>query len=285
MKMNPSLLVAVLVLGGLASRAKEPLKFKDPFNTLGAAEQTAIAKMPVMEPGSVEIDQPRYVRADQTTVYETPAADGKPSVKLRTGEQVTLIAFAAPPNNDGWQLVEVNRVQFDENGKMAKIRGWVKRTGITENKAQNAQYADMLTLQETQKAGECRERFATQLKRYVGTPYVWGGTGPAKAGVDCSGLVVAALLEARCTRNAPPRVARDQKMLAKPLDPAKLEKGDLIFRGDPAKHVFVYLGEEGGKKKIIEAQQTGTNVEIKDWTPGGADMSYGDLLTPLGATQ
>ncbi len=139
---------------------------------------------------------------------------------------------------------------------------------------------------ETQKAGECRERFKTQLKRYLNVPYVWGGTGPAPNGVDCSGLVVAALLEARCTRQAPPRTARDQKMAAGTItDPSKLQVGDVIFRGNPAHHVFVYIGEENGKKQVIEAQQTGTNVSIKEFTPGGGDTSYGDLLSALGATQ
>ncbi|MET9087515.1 bifunctional lytic transglycosylase/C40 family peptidase [Streptomyces sp. NPDC004237] len=78
----------------------------------------------------------------------------------------------------------------------------------------------------------------------LGTPYVWGGDGPAEGGFDCSGLTQAAYHAAGISI---PRVAQDQydagPHLPKGTQPAP---GDLLFFGSSPRtitHVSLYTGQ------------------------------------------
>ncbi|MDR4945697.1 C40 family peptidase [Neobacillus cucumis] len=96
-------------------------------------------------------------------------------------------------------------------------------------------------------------------KQFLGTPYVWGGTTPS--GFDCSGFT------SYVFRNAAgislPRVSRDQQNVGTRISPSQVQPGDLIFRGNPAYHVAIYIG--GGK--YIHAPQTGDVVKISSYNP------------------
>jgi peptidoglycan DL-endopeptidase CwlO len=96
-------------------------------------------------------------------------------------------------------------------------------------------------------------------KRYLGVPYVWGGTSPR--GFDCSGFTQHVF---RSIGISLPRVSRDQQDVGTRISPYNVQKGDLVFRGDPAHHVAIYIG--GGK--IIHAPQTGDVVKIATYNPG-----------------
>ncbi len=78
----------------------------------------------------------------------------------------------------------------------------------------------------------------------MGTPYVWGGTGNADGGFDCSGLIQYAYGTQGITL---PRVSRDQakvgRKIGKKLD--GLRPGDILSfstRGGPVTHVGLYVG-------------------------------------------
>ena len=77
--------------------------------------------------------------------------------------------------------------------------------------------------------------------RYLGAPYVWGGTSPA--GVDCSGLVY--LVYSPYVANLP-RTSYDQWTAGVPVGRADLAAGDLVFfntDGTGASHVGIYIGD------------------------------------------
>jgi cell wall-associated NlpC family hydrolase len=98
----------------------------------------------------------------------------------------------------------------------------------------------------------------------LGKPYQWGGAGPDS--FDCSGLVMRAWGAAGVS--LPHSAAGDQASLPS-VSLSALEPGDLVFYGDPAFHVALYIG--GGR--IIQAPHTGANVEISsidDMTPTSA---------------
>ena len=92
-------------------------------------------------------------------------------------------------------------------------------------------------------------------KKFIGTPYVWGGTSPK--GFDCSGLVHYLYQKQGVSI---PRNSREQfSRLPVASNP---QPGDLVFfrRNGTINHVGLYLG--GGK--MLHAPQTGAKVRIED---------------------
>jgi cell wall-associated NlpC family hydrolase len=89
-------------------------------------------------------------------------------------------------------------------------------------------------------------------KRYVGVPYVWGGSSPS--GFDCSGLVWYAF--ARVGIALPRRVA-EQFQHGTPVPRSQLRPGDLVFF-DRLKHNGIYVGDGW----FIHAAQTGDVVKV-----------------------
>jgi peptidoglycan DL-endopeptidase CwlO len=93
-------------------------------------------------------------------------------------------------------------------------------------------------------------------KRYLGTPYVWGGASPA-TGFDCSGLVQFSFSQAGISL---PRVADAQAAATRHVAYAQAQPGDLVFFDSPdIGHVGIYLG--GGM--MIDAPHTGAVIRIE----------------------
>lgn len=94
-------------------------------------------------------------------------------------------------------------------------------------------------------------------KKYLGVPYVWGGTDPAK-GLDCSGLVQRAYKDLGYDL---PRVSYQQAEAGRPVaSMAQAQPGDILAFGSPVNHVGIYVGDG----KMIEAPRPGKDVRIAD---------------------
>jgi cell wall-associated NlpC family hydrolase len=94
-------------------------------------------------------------------------------------------------------------------------------------------------------------------KRYLGIPYVWGGSTPT-GGFDCSGLVMYVYKQLGITLD---HYAAWQYLEGKRIAPADLEPGDLVFfepKADGPGHVGMYVGDG----KMINAPHTGDVVRI-----------------------
>lgn len=91
----------------------------------------------------------------------------------------------------------------------------------------------------------------------LGTPYVWGGDGPADGGFDCSGLTQAAYHAAGI---ALPRVAQDQYHHG-PRLPAgtPVLPGDLLFFGTSPTHI-THVGIATVPGRMIDAPHPGAVV-------------------------
>lgn len=93
-------------------------------------------------------------------------------------------------------------------------------------------------------------------KRYLGTPYVFGGTNP-ESGLDCSGLVQRVYADLGVKL---PRLAKDQARQGTAVaDLAHARPGDLLAFGRPASHIGIYLGDD----RMIAAPHAGDVVKVQ----------------------
>jgi cell wall-associated NlpC family hydrolase len=90
-------------------------------------------------------------------------------------------------------------------------------------------------------------------ERFVGTPYVWGGTSPS--GFDCSGLVRYVYAHFGIWL---PRTTYGQFDSGRRVSRWGLRPGDLVFF-DGVGHVGMYVG----KDRFIHAPHTGTRVQVQ----------------------
>jgi cell wall-associated NlpC family hydrolase len=94
-----------------------------------------------------------------------------------------------------------------------------------------------------------------EAKKYLGIPYVWGGTTPA--GFDCSGLVQYVFSNLGINVS---RVTYDQVKDGIAVNRDDLQPGDLVFFGEIGSphHVGIYIGND----EFIHAPHTGDVVKI-----------------------
>lgn len=145
---------------------------------------------------------------------------------------------------------------------LASLDGRVRTAGLVPAAAASGPSAASGTafaseLAAAQSGGVDGERVVETAKKYLGVPYVWGGTDPAK-GLDCSGLVQQVYGELGYDL---PRVSRDQAKVgtAVPsLDQAR--PGDLLAFNSPVSHIGIYIGDG----KMIHAPKPGEKVRIED---------------------
>ncbi len=96
-------------------------------------------------------------------------------------------------------------------------------------------------------------------EQFLGVPYVWGGTSPS--GFDCSGFMQYVF---RSVGVSLPRTSRDQQDVGISISPSAVQPGDLVFQGNPAYHVGMYIGNG----KYIHSPETGDVVKIAAYNPG-----------------
>ncbi|MEU4618626.1 transglycosylase SLT domain-containing protein [Actinoplanes sp. NPDC023801] len=94
-------------------------------------------------------------------------------------------------------------------------------------------------------------------KKYLGTPYVFGGDDPAK-GLDCSALVQRAYRDLGVEL---PRNSWQQAKAGRPVASLSDAKpGDILAFNSPVDHVAIYLGDN----RMIAAPKPGDRVKIQN---------------------
>jgi cell wall-associated NlpC family hydrolase len=101
------------------------------------------------------------------------------------------------------------------------------------------------------------DQVVADARKYLGVPYVWGGTDPKK-GLDCSGLVQRVYQDLGIEL---PRVSQDQARAGTEVKSlAQAKPGDLVCFGTPADHIGIYIGNH----KMIVAPKAGDVVKVQD---------------------
>jgi gamma-D-glutamyl-L-lysine dipeptidyl-peptidase len=140
---------------------------------------------------------------DIAAVRAEPRDDAERVTELLRGEPV-----AVEGRRDGWARIKTAYDYF----------GWVHEEEIAGT------------------GGDAVE----QARRYLGTPYLWGGM--TERGIDCSGLVHMAY---RWLGRLVPRDADQQEAAGTSVAENELEPGDLVTYGgqEAATHIAFWLGD------------------------------------------
>ncbi|MGH4051719.1 MAG: SH3 domain-containing protein [Clostridium sp.] len=190
---------------------------------------------------------------------------------LKTNQKIDLYGsqngFYKIKFNGQWAYISSSYVTVGSNvvvlGSPALSRGNLP-TSKTEYTINGKQY----------NATKSIDSLIAQANSFLGTPYLWGGTTPAKfnnagkyvsGGFDCSGLVQ--YIYKNIGINLP-RVTMDQINMGVSIRKNNLQKGDLLFfstnPSDPyqASHVGIYIGNN----RFIQSPKTGYNIKISELT-------------------
>lgn len=146
---------------------------------------------------------------------------------------------------------EVNRWQ-EESFPMAEM--WVKPWN---NKAYTYTYVTTRTLLSSD---EARGEVLQYAKKFLGNPYVWGGTSLTN-GCDCSGFAQQIFANFGYTL---PRTSRQQAKAGTRIPVQEAKPGDLLFYQRESGfiyHVMIYLGDG----KVIHAGSEATGILISDF--------------------
>jgi cell wall-associated NlpC family hydrolase len=110
--------------------------------------------------------------------------------------------------------------------------------------------------------GTAGERVIAAARQYLGVPYLWGGTDPAK-GLDCSGFVQRSFRDIGVEL---PRVSADQARAGTPVASlAEARPGDLMaFDYSSSRPGIDHIGIYVGDGKMIHTNRAGQPVRIEE---------------------
>lgn len=97
-------------------------------------------------------------------------------------------------------------------------------------------------------------------KKYVGTPYVWGGESLEEGGLDCSGLLYISLKDSGYETIR--KTAQGYSLIGKSVSLDSIKSGDLLFFGKSQTkitHCAIYIGNELMIESIGSQKNTKNN--------------------------
>lgn len=187
--------------------------------------------------------------SDLSQSAEPPAAEAEPVFSAEQEAERTRESYSE------WQAAEaekeVNRWQ-EESFPMAEM--WVKPWN---NKVYTYTYTTTRTLLSSD---EARGEVLQYAKKFLGNPYVWGGTSLTN-GCDCSGFAQQIFANFGYTL---PRTSRQQAKAGTRIPVQEAKPGDLLFYQRESGfiyHVMIYLGDG----KVIHAGSEATGILISDF--------------------
>lgn len=185
---------------------------------------------------------PSVVRTkNNSALFSTPSSDSKISNRILGSNTSWRVAKAVVDDNGTtWYLVGNNE--------------WLSGADVTTASQATTEAAATTTTTSTTQATAAN--VISTAKKYLGTPYVWGGKTPS--GFDCSGFTSYVYNEATGKNIGSYTVAQESAGTQEAVSQASA--GDLLFWGGKGSsyHVAIYLGNN----QYIAAPQPGESVKI-----------------------
>lgn len=188
-------------------------------------------------------------------VVSTSAIVNTTTLKVRREPSTESIVLTLVPKEEELEVEEV-------------LDGWAKIMLDDEEAYVSLDYVDIVeklgtavTLTELkygQGVSNVRVDLVQFAQKYVGNPYVWGGTSLTK-GADCSGFVLSVFKNFGVSL---PRSSRQQASVGKKIAASEAQPGDLFFyaKNGTVNHVAIYIG--GGK--VVHASSPKTGIKISN---------------------
>jgi cell wall-associated NlpC family hydrolase len=237
-----------------------------------SSAQTATVRVPVANvweaPGAGHLPlDPHLWPTSAVTLSQRLSLVGHMPTQVLYGERVRVLA-----RRGGWTKIAVpdQPSPLDPRGYPGWVRSWqlggtfsaplvvtakvAKLTNGMQIGFGSQVPAGVLPAAATRKLPVTRAGIVQTAEQFLGLHYLWGGL--SRWGYDCSGLTWAAY---RAHGITIPRDADAQFAAGRPVSPAQMRPGDLLFYEHPVVgHVAMYVG--GGK--MIEAPNSRSEVRI-----------------------
>ncbi len=192
------------------------------------------------------------VNTDKLNVRKEPSTDAGVWTQISKEERYPVLGQL-----DGWVQIELDAGDM-EDSDAAYISTRDNNVEVRYALDEAIKFSPLEEIANQQAAR--RAQIVNFALRYVGNPYVWGGTSLTK-GADCSGFVQSVMKNFGISL---PRVSRDQSKSGRAVTSSQMRPGDLIFYANSSgtvNHVAMYIGNG----QIVHAASRRSGIRISTW--------------------
>ncbi len=192
------------------------------------------------------------VNTDKLNVRKEPSTDSGVWTQISKEERYPVLGQL-----DGWVQIELDAGDM-EDSDAAYISTRDNNVEVRYALEEAIKFSPLEEIANQQAAR--RTKIVNFALKYVGNPYVWGGTSLTK-GADCSGFVQSVMKNFGISL---PRVSRDQSKSGRAVTSSQMRPGDLIFYANSSgtvNHVAMYIGNG----QIVHAASKRSGIRISTW--------------------
>lgn len=193
------------------------------------------------------------VNTDRLNVRVEPNTESKIWTQISKEERYPVVQ-----QMDGWVQIELDTGEDGAEADKAYIS--TRDNNVEVRYALNEAIKFSPLEEQANQQASLRNQIVNYALKFVGNPYVWGGTSLTK-GADCSGFTQSVLKNFGIYI---PRVSRDQARAGRAVKSSEMRPGDLIFYTNSSRvvnHVAMYIGNG----QVVHAASRRSGIKISTW--------------------